>query len=93
MKVSIQCFGQMRTITKERYVDIEVAERTSVLKALKLFSEKYGEELKELLYRDGKIRDFYFIQVDKTNVENTELAKIILEDEQTISIIPFIAGG
>ena len=93
MKVSIQCFGQLRSITKERYVEIDVDAQTSVLKALELFTEKYGEGIEKLLYREGKIRDFYFIQVDKNNVENHELNNILVQDGQIISIIPFIAGG
>ena len=93
MKVSIQCFGQLRTITKERYVEIDIDHQTSVLKALELFTSKFGDQVEKLLYRDGKIRDFYFIQLDKRNVENNELESILVEDNQGISIIPFIAGG
>lgn len=93
MKVSIQCFGQLRTITKERYVQIEIDENSSVLKALSLFKDKFGERLENLLYREGKIRNFYFIQIDKRNVNNDELDEIFLESKQVISIIPFISGG
>jgi molybdopterin converting factor small subunit len=93
MKVSIQCFGQLRTITKDRYIEVEITENTTILKALELFTKKFGESIENLLYRDGKVRDFYFIQLDKRNVENTELGNIIVEDDQVISIIPFIAGG
>ncbi|MHA1200666.1 MAG: MoaD/ThiS family protein [Candidatus Heimdallarchaeaceae archaeon] len=93
MKVSIQCFGQLRSITKDRYVQIEIDENTSVLKALSLFKDKYGEPIENLLYREGKIRDFYFIQIDKRNVDNHELDNVILREDQVISIIPFISGG
>ncbi len=93
MKVSIQCFGQLRSITKERYVQVEIDENFSVLKALGLFRDKYGKPVENLLYREGKIRDFYFIQIDKRNVDNHELDSIILKENQVISIIPFISGG
>ena len=93
MMVSIQCFGQLRTITKERYVQLEIEDNASVLRALSLFKDMFGEPMENLLYREGKIRDFYFIQVDKRNIDNHELDEIILQADQVISIIPFISGG
>jgi len=82
MKVSIQCFGQLRTITKERYVHLDVVENSSVLHVLSCFRDKYGEQVDKLLYREGKIRDFYFIQVDKLNVDNHELNEITVTEKQ-----------
>lgn len=93
MKVSIQCFGQLRTITKEQYVEIEIEKNSSILQALDSFKNKYGKEVEFLLYREGKVRDFYFIQLDKRNVKNEELEEIIVGPNQVISIIPFVAGG
>ncbi len=93
MEISIQCFGQVRSITKERFVVLEVNENDSITKALDLFVSKFGQELEKLLYTDGKIREFYFIQVDKDNIDKDELDKTNLKSNQVISIIPFISGG
>ncbi len=93
MKISIQCFGQLRTITKKRYVEIEVEEKTSILKAIEQFKNEYGKSVERLLYNDGKIREFYFIQLDNSNIENNELDEIFVNNDQIISIIPFVAGG
>ncbi len=93
MKVSIQCFGQLRSITKERYVQIEIKENSSIQNALDFFRDKYGQAMENLLYSEEKIKDFYFIQLDKRNVNNDELDEITLTADQIISIIPFISGG
>ena len=93
MEISIQCFGQVRSITKERYVSLEVEETTSVTQALDIFVSKFGPDLEKLLYTDGKIREFYFIQVDKDNLDKDDLDTTILKPNQIISIIPFISGG
>jgi molybdopterin converting factor small subunit len=93
MEISIQCFGQVRSITKERYILLDVDESTSVTEALDIFVSKFGPELEKLLYTDGKIREFYFIQVDKDNLNKEDLDTTILKQNQVISIIPFISGG
>ena len=93
MKINIQCFGQVRSITKEAIVSIVVPEKISIVKALDIFVQSFGDEMEKILYSEGKLRNFYFIQVDKKNVEHEELDDFTLENAQTISIIPFVAGG
>jgi len=93
MIVNIQCFGQVRSITKEAIVALEVPIDSTISQAIDLFVKKYGEELEKLLYREGKLRDFYSIQVDRKNVDNDKIHETVLTLEQTISVIPFVAGG
>ena len=93
MIVNIQCFGQLRSITKEAIVGIDVQDKASITDAINAFVNKYGEEMEKLLIKEGKIRTFYSIQVDRKNVENEEFDNYSLVEGQTISIIPFVAGG
>jgi molybdopterin converting factor small subunit len=93
MNINFQCFGQVRSITKEAVVTIDIPDKISIVKALDIFVQTFGEEMEKILYSEGKLRNFYFIQVDKKNVEHEDLDDFILEDAQTISIIPFVAGG
>lgn len=93
MKINIQCFGQVRSITKEAIISLVIPDDISITKALDIFVQNYGEEMEKILYNEGKLRKFYFIQVDRKNVEYEELDSFILEENQTISIIPFVAGG
>lgn len=93
MEISVQCFGQLRTITKERYVILDIQANITITKALDIFVSKYGPELEKLLYTDGKIREFYFIQLDKDNIKKDDLDITIVKANQVISIIPFISGG
>ena len=93
MNVSIQCFGQLRTITKERYVKLKVEENSSILHVITCFKDKFGDKVERLLFNDGKLREFYFIQIDNTNIDIDKLDEIIVSNDQIISIIPFVAGG
>ena len=93
MIVNIQCFGQLRSITKEAIVEIDVQDGSTITDAINAFVHRYGEEMEKLLIKEEKIRTFYSIQVDKKNVENEEFDNYSLSNSQTISIIPFVAGG
>ena len=93
MIVYVHCFGQVRSITKEAIVCVEVPEECNITQAIDLFVIKFGEELENLLYREGKLRDFYSIQIDRNNVSNDDLSDTLILQEQTIAIIPFVSGG
>lgn len=93
MNISIHCFGQIRTLTKERIIEMDVAEDSTIISVIDEFVKRFGEAMERLLYNEGKIRDFYSIQVDKKHVKNENFEGYKLQDGQTIAIIPFIAGG
>ncbi|MCK4895863.1 MAG: MoaD/ThiS family protein [Candidatus Heimdallarchaeota archaeon] len=93
MIVNIHCFGQIRTLTKEKIVEMNIRDNATIPYVLDEFVKKYGETMEKLLYNEGKIRDFYTIQVDKKHVKNEEFEDYNLQDGETIAIIPFIAGG
>ena len=93
MIINIHCFGQIRTLTKERIVEMNIKDNATVPDVLDEFVKKYGETMEKLLYNEGKIRDFYTVQIDKKHVKTEEYEYYNLRDGQTIAIIPFIAGG
>jgi molybdopterin converting factor small subunit len=93
MIVFVHCFGQVRSITKEAKVSLEVPTKCSITQAIDIFVKHFGEELENLLYREGKLRDFYSIQVDRNNVKYEELNETLVLENQTIAIIPFVSGG
>ncbi|MBY9001746.1 MAG: MoaD/ThiS family protein [Candidatus Heimdallarchaeota archaeon] len=93
MIINIHCFGQIRSQTKERIVEVTSSDQATITEVLNAFIKMYGEVMERLLYNEGKLRDFYSIQVDKKHVKNEELNDYFLRDGQTIAIIPFIAGG
>ncbi|MHA1347991.1 MAG: MoaD/ThiS family protein [Candidatus Heimdallarchaeaceae archaeon] len=93
MIINIHCFGQIHTLTKERIIEMDVVEGSTIISAIDDFVNRFGETMERLLYREGKIRDFYSIQVDKKHVNNEDFEDYKLQVGQTIAIIPFIAGG
>ncbi len=93
MIIFIHCFGQIRTLTKERMVEVITSDQATIPKALDEFAKMYDDVMEKLLYNEGKLRSFYSIQVDKKHVKNEDFEDYILQDGQTIAIIPFIAGG
>lgn len=93
MIIGIHCFGQIRTLTKERIIELDVAENSTIISVIDEFVKRFGDTMERLLYNEGKIRDFYTIQIDKNHVKNEDFEDYNLQDGQTIAIIPFIAGG
>ncbi|MHA1668230.1 MAG: MoaD/ThiS family protein [Candidatus Heimdallarchaeaceae archaeon] len=93
MKVKFQCFGQVRSITKEAIVELEIKKDSSIKKAIEQFVKEFGQEMEEILFSEGELRKFYIVQVDKNNVNNDKLHEEIVKEGQIISIIPFVAGG
>ena len=93
MIIHIHCFGQIRTLTKERMVEVTIIDQTTIPEALDEFVKMYGDVMEKLLYNEGKLRGFYSLQVDMKQVKNEDFQDYILQDGQTIAIIPFIAGG
>jgi len=93
MIIHIHCFGQIRTLTKERIVEVTISNQTTIPEALNEFVKMYGDVMEKLLYNEGKLRGFYSIQVDKKHVNNEDFEEYKLQVGQTIAIIPYIAGG
>lgn len=93
MRVTIRCFGQIRSITNQQYVEMEVPANSSVLDILKIFAKQYGSTMEEMLFKKGQLRSFFSIQVDSKQVDPEEYNTLLVNDQQTIAIIPYIAGG
>lgn len=71
-------------------IEVKTSERT-LEEVLKEVSDKYN--LKELLFREGKIRPIYLIMVDGKDYLSLGLLKSKLEDEKEIRVIPIYHGG
>ena len=93
MKVRFETYGRIRAIIGKKEVELEFEEGTTIERAIKYFARSFGSELESLLFNDGKLASFFSIQVDSKTVDSNNLTEIQLTDDQTISIIPFVAGG
>ncbi|MHA2364151.1 MAG: hypothetical protein ACXAC7_09340 [Candidatus Hodarchaeales archaeon] len=99
MKIFIKNFGQLRSLTKDPMISLDVKENSSFLDVLDFFIEKFGPTAKKLLYNDesGKINSFYTIMIQNNNnnitIDQNELGKTAVNEGQVILIVPFIGGG
>ncbi|MHA1305094.1 MAG: MoaD/ThiS family protein, partial [Candidatus Heimdallarchaeaceae archaeon] len=94
MKIFVQTYGQIRTIVKEPRIELEIPEGSSVFNALLIFADKYGSDVKELLFTsnsDSQIHSFYNIAVDSTTLKHDQLDVEVLKDGSVLSILPFVA--
>ena len=93
MKIIIQTFGQIRSITKEQYIELELDEKSTVAQAIKHFTDKFGPSVQKLLFHEGKFRDFYTVMVNKNSITREKINTYKLSEGNEISLIPFVAGG
>ncbi|MHA1853250.1 MAG: MoaD/ThiS family protein [Candidatus Heimdallarchaeaceae archaeon] len=93
MQIRIQCFSQIRSITKQQFVNIEIPQDTTLIGAVKSFAEQFGNDMQEMLFSDGKLRSFYSLQVDSKQIAPDEYSTLVVKEGQTITILPYIAGG
>ncbi len=93
MKIIIQTFGQIRSITKEQFIELELDEKSTVAQAIRHFTEKFGPDVQKLLFHEGKFRDFYTVMINKNSITREKINTYKLSEGNEISLIPFVAGG
>lgn len=68
-------------------------QQTSVKEAIQELAETYPELKNNLLDESGNIRSFVNVFVEDTNIKSLKKEQTAVQDNQTINIIPAIAGG
>lgn len=68
-------------------------EKSSVKEAIQELVTNYPELSKNLLDENGNIRSFVNVFVEDTNIKSLEKEETSVKEDQTINIIPAIAGG
>ena len=93
MKIRFECFGRVRSIVGNKVIILELENTTTVEEAIRMFAKKFGPELEGLLFNNGRFASFFSVQIDSKPLDSSKLSEITLNDGQTISLVPFVAGG
>ncbi len=68
-------------------------EGNTVGEVLKNLAEQYGDLKKHLFDEEGKLRNFVNIYVNDEDIRYLDREETAIQDKDTISIVPSIAGG
>jgi molybdopterin converting factor small subunit len=68
-------------------------DKSTVADAIQDLINTYPDLKENLLDEDGNIRSFVNVFVDETNIKSLEKEQTSVKPDQTINLIPAIAGG
>ena len=68
-------------------------DKHTVSEAVHELTETYPDLKENLLDEEGHIRSFVNVFVDDTNIKSLEAEATPVKDDQTINLVPAIAGG
>jgi sulfur-carrier protein len=75
---------------KRESVDLEAK---TVAEALSSLTSQFGDLKKHLYSDDGKLRSFVNVYVNDEDIRYLQREKTVVQQGDTISIVPSIAGG
>ena len=87
-KVRVKLFANFREAA-EKEVELEAAKLDDLIQIL---VERY-EKLKDLMFEDGKLRDYVHIMVNGRHVNHLEGLETRLKDGDVVAIFPPVSGG
>jgi molybdopterin synthase sulfur carrier subunit len=95
MKVKFRFFGPFREIAKIREIELKIAEESNIFDALNLLIEKYGTEMRKIIFhpQKGSLKNDFQILVNGKNIYARKGVKTTLKKGDIIIIYPPVAGG
>ncbi|MFW9974004.1 MAG: MoaD/ThiS family protein [Candidatus Thorarchaeota archaeon] len=93
MKVKFKSFGPVRRLLKEKIIDIEVPDNTTVRQVVNRVVEIGGEELRRLIMHNDNISGNLIVMLNKKDVETLGGIDTVIQDGDEIAILPHVQGG
>ncbi len=93
LKVKFKSFGPVRRHLKEKIIDIEVPDNTTVRQVVNRVVEIGGEELRKLIMHNDNISGNLIVMLNKKDVETLGGIDIVIQDGDEIAILPHVQGG
>lgn len=93
MKVRFKSFGSVRRLLKEKVIDVEVPNYSTVRQVVNRVVELGGEELRNLIMHDDDISGNLIVMLNKKDVETLGGIDIIVHDGDEVTILPHVQGG
>ncbi|OLS31465.1 MAG: hypothetical protein ThorAB25_02940 [Candidatus Thorarchaeota archaeon AB_25] len=83
----------MRRLLKEKIIDVEVPNDSTVRQVVNRVVELGGEELRELIMHDNDISGNLILMLNKKDVETLGGIDIVVHDGDEVAILPHVQGG
>ena len=93
MKISFKSFGPVRRLLKEKVIDVEVPDDSTVRQVITRVIEMGGEELRKLIMHDDDISGNLIVMLNKKDVETLGGIDIVVHDGDEVTILPHVQGG
>nr|MDO8081623.1 ubiquitin-like small modifier protein 1 [Candidatus Freyarchaeota archaeon] len=94
MKFKIKVFATIREITKTKEIELESDNKITVLDAIKLMTDRYGEKLANyLLEKNGKPKSVFLLMLNGVSVKELEGLETPLKDGDVLAVLPPAVGG
>ena len=90
VKVDVLLYGALARVAGKKKVDVEASKLLEALQAL----AEFGDEFKRRLFDDhGNPRRFINIYVNGRDMRFLDKLETVLNEGDTISVIPAVSGG
>jgi len=86
-RVLAKLYGILKVVANEHKVMMEAED---IMELLRKLADKYGNEMKECLFENGRVRSYTNIFVNKEHVKRFDFP---LSDGDEVSILPSAGGG
>jgi MoaD family protein len=93
LKVRFKSFGSVRRLLKEKIIDVEVPNDSTVRQVVNRVVELGGEELRKLIMHDNGISGNLIVMLNKKDVETLGGIDIVVHDGDEVAILPHVQGG
>ncbi len=78
---------------KEKVIDVEVPNDSTVRQVVHRVIELKGEELRKLIMHDGSISGNLIVMLNKKDVETLGGIDIVVHHGDEVAILPHVQGG
>lgn len=83
----------MRRLLKEKIIEVEIPDDSTVRQVVNRVVELGGEELKKLIIHADEISGNLIVMLNKKDVETLGGIDIVLHDGDEVAILPHVQGG
>jgi molybdopterin converting factor small subunit len=83
----------VRRLLKEKIIEVEVPNDSTVRQVVNRVVELRGEELRNLIMHDNDISGNLIVMLNKKDVETLGGIDIVVHDGDEVAILPHVQGG
>ncbi len=91
--VTVKFFATLKRITNQKEIEFQLEEGTNIAQLMDMLFKSFSELKKEIYDDKNKIKDYIQILKNGRNIKYLNALNTKLEDKDTISIFPPVAGG